>query len=276
MTINQNCFLKLPDDRLIEPHHLPDKSTDLGVSNIMQALHYAPQHENYHFNWTQNNEFWTQWTDIPDIELPPSTFDIWAVFSKMFDPIEVTAFTGRTILIIVIVFLIFGIICYFSRDCFNWTKTWLLIRNPRKYWTENKGLYVPYFQKIPKMDDIVTNITSSPWRFSTWRAKFRPTPTNTTAATAEDREQAHDQELQQMFNSTASAPIVRNSPPPNRPTASFSAYPSLTPSASNTYVPAEMPEPMALHDTSALRVEDDWRTTAHQAALQLKAVNARP
>ena len=146
--INANCFMKLSDDRTIESHHLPEKSTDLGVGTITDALQNVIQPETYLVPWT-NNSYWADKPMPPELDLNVTPYKIEDFLRYTFDPQQFTQHTLRTSIIIVVVSVLFGICCFFSRDCLRWAKTFFLVSNPKKYWTQVKGLHVPYFDKMP-------------------------------------------------------------------------------------------------------------------------------
>ena len=256
LSINKNCFIKLPDDRIIENHHMPDTSTDLGVSNIMEALKFAPKFESHNYNWTKA-DIWNKWTDAPEIDIKPDwEFDMdWKnTFNKMFSPTELLAHSGRDVFILLVIIAILILICAFSTKCFRWFKTWALISNPKKYWTTIKGYNVPGFDKLPTPEEIITRARGIQWPFAflhnvfSPRRSYRPEQRN-------DENERYELECRRMFHLEPSSPIIRPNNTqtqtirPSAPTVAYSQdnssilYPRI--------LSAPLPEPPPIHRVPA-------------------------
>ena len=265
ITINPNCFLKLPDDRIIEGQYTPGTSTPLGISNILDALHYLPKAPNYSFNWTKN-EFWTDWVPPAQIEHPDVLRTVMEFFENVFDPSEFSAHSTRTIIIIVILFILFGLFCFFSKDCFRWAKTFFLISNPKKYWTKHKGYYVPYFDKIPKAQSIIQRGKGFQFNHSRLGQLF-----NKNKHTDEHTDK--NIELNAYLNSPVQTILNKQNNTSDQTDSLL--YPHIGPlrnTQSNTYTPADNPDTDINTDTP--QDDTDWRLETHRAALRLKALNA--
>lgn len=267
VTINQNCFLKLPDDRIIEPHHQPDHSTDLGVSHITQALTYAPNLDTYSFNLTHNDQFWSNWTNVPELELPTWQNKAWNFVSTAFSPQNLATQSFYSVATIILIIVVLGILCCLFPSFYDWVKTVLLIRNPRKYWT-TKGLFVPYWNK-PGQPSHAPRDSKRAVPFTYWWRRVRTSDTDPTAPTQE--EELHTM-LRRNTNHIArptSLPLFST----RRPKAPKQASQSATPQA-NVYLPADNHDTAVVHDTSNIPNENEWRANSHAAAQQLKALNA--
>ena len=278
--INANCFLKLPDDRTIESHHLPEKSTDLGVSSITDALINIIQPDTYLIPWT-NNSYWADKPELPDLILNPSPYNITDFLQYTFDPQQFSSHTVRTSVIMIVVCLLFGICCFFSRPCFRWAKTFFLISNPRKYWTETKNLYVPYFTK---MHQPARNGSSFLDRHKIIGRMFNIRPRNNNPPqdpTVHFNKQ--DEEVRIFLNTQRSSPtIVRHTTLSRTETPIFANHNShydfnpvivnANPSREVSYTPRNPPQ-----DEACGRQTDpeEWDMQLYRTSQRLKAAGAR-
>ena len=283
ISININCFLKLPDDRIILSHQMPEKSTDLGVSSITEALHNIIKPGDYLVPWT-NNSFWADKPVPTDLILKESPFEITNFLEHTFDPKQFSQHTLRTTIIIIVTCVLFGIFCFFSRDCFRWAKTFFLISNPRKYWTNQKGLHVPYFTKLPKPEKQENRSFLNRHLAIGRLLNLRQTQTNQTNST-QSRERAIEEDVRVYLNTgtTQSSPTIVKRETYNRHQAQ-SPYSgqtnnydyntnTFTELNQNTYIPVA---PQLDEPCSRQRDMDshEWGMTIHQAQTRLKAANA--
>ena len=234
----------------------------------MDALKYAPKVTHITANWTRN-DFWDNWADVPTLDLPTQKQPDWTnLIYRIFEPQDFTAHSARTVIIVIVIALLLGVLCFFSKDCFRWAKTFFLISNPKKYWTQYKGLYIPYFDKMSR-DERDPNIERAPG-FSVLHSRlgdlFR-------------RKNHHETEMEEMessrkFFDKPTGPIIsRNAAIHIREQPK---YPDLKEAriATNNLpiITIEQPDIEVAHDTT--EIESDYRLESHKAALRLKAINA--
>lgn len=272
VTINQNCFLKLPDDRIIEPHHLPDTSTDLGVSHITQALIYAPHIDNYKYNLDQASQFWNEWSDIPELVLPTWKNKAWHLVKNVFDPTNLATQSVYSISQIFIILFMIAVCCCLFPNFYKWVKTVLLIRNPRKYWTE-KGFFIPYWNRFPPNGENGNQSRNLP--FTAWWQKYRPTRSEAPQPPINNEFATNNSQNEELITTPNVPPMEELNIPARYAVPHHKLPPIPIPAPKlNTYISAGNPEPEIVHDTSGLTENNDWRANSHIASLQLKAINA--
>jgi len=296
--INENCFIKLPDDRIIENQQNPEKSTALGISNIVEALKFAPAIDNYLFNWT-TPELWSTWVDPPELDIQHNwnfDFDWLNTLNKLVDPTSIAADTIKTLIAIAVILFFFAILykCYPKLQ--TWFKTWALISNPRKYWTEVKNYNVQGFEKLPRARHIIRRSRAFRWPCIRNQRHNQLDPLQ--------QEQAQELALRRNFEmpNNTNDPIIRpnqmhNLVPLIQPSAPSVVYnnnseiqyprifqtplPDIPPLDAHrprhNRRPSTMPPQQVM---AAMKQEDpvdeeEWDAALHRATERLKALNAK-
>lgn len=223
--INANCFAKLPDGRIIENVRDPGESVDLGQSTITEILDFAPKILNFTFN-NRESTFWQKWNDTPiahQLDIKP--FQWTHKLEEIFNPGQMSTFMARNavIIIILIILLIIFFLCYPRFRL--WLKTVTLWSNPKKYWTKYKNYNVPYFDKLPKINQQLHEKFNFV-KFHEWLTNMR----HYNNSTQEDIKNKQDIELKQMFEETSfttNRPIIKATAPLYSSISTQNLYPPI-------------------------------------------------